>query len=449
MACLWTASAQTDIHLQQAERFYNFLTTNQPDSAYALTNATIQQTVSQEAFRAILPQMEAQFGKVQSHTEWQALSGGGYTVYVSDLSFERYKLRMQLAFDKDGRVSGFYFVPVPAPTTAVPWKHDPQRMEEREVTVGAEGFKLPATLTLPRQQITAGRKVPCVILVHGSGPNDRDETLGPNKPFRDIAYALALQGIASLRYDKRTKVYGSAYIPQGQLATYDTETVDDAVAISAQVQSFAGIHADSIYLLGHSLGGLLAPRIAEKAPTLAGIVILAGPARTMPVLLKEQTRYLASLVPQTEQQKQAGQQLEQQLSTVEAWLEKRQRQGKAHLTDIRPQDPELTQTPVPGIPYSYWLFDAAYHPVETASALSLPILILQGERDYQVTMQDFGLWRAGLMRHKNVSFKSYPKLNHLLQEGTGQSNPTEYNHPSPVPAYVIHDIAAFIRKGRL
>ena len=77
------------------------------------------------------------------------------------------------------------------------------------------------------------------------------------------------------------------------------------------------------------------------------------------------------------------------------------------------------------------------------------MLILQGERDYQVTMEDFGLWRFGLLRNKNAFFKSYPKLNHLLQEGSGKATPFEYNRESPVAGYVIEDIASFIRGGSL
>lgn len=98
-----------------------------------------------------------------------------------------------------------------------------------------------------------------------------------------------------------------------------------------------------------------------------------------------------------------------------------------------------------GQPRSYWLFANAYKPVEVAAKLKLPIFVLQGERDYQVTMEDFGLWRSGLLRCKNAYFKSYPKLNHLLQEGSGKATPFEYSHASPVPAYVMDDIASFVR----
>ena len=106
-------------------------------------------------------------------------------------------------------------MPVPAASTAKPVAYNKEKMQERDITVGADDFKLPGTLTLP----VGKKKAPVVILVHGSGPQDRDETVGPNKPFRDLAWGLAERGIATVRYDKRTKVYG----PYLELYGYNTQ----------------------------------------------------------------------------------------------------------------------------------------------------------------------------------------------------------------------------------
>lgn len=301
---------------------------------------------------------------------------------------------------------------------------------ERDITVGADGFRLPGTLTLPECAAVAGaRKVPCVILVHGSGPNDRDETLGPNKPFRDLAWGLAERGVAVLRYDKRTKVYGAACVPEGRVLDYDTEAVDDAVAIVAQAKALPEVAVDSIYVLGHSLGGTLAPRIAERSEGLAGIVILAGLVRPMEDAVVEQVAYLASLAGDASAAEEQLAELKRQVANVK-------------LLGLPSFDEE---TPLPlGLPRSYWELANAYKPVQVAARLKLPVCVLQGERDYQVTMDDFACWRFGLWRSKNACFKSYPALNHLLQEGSGKSTPFEYNRASTVPAYVLDDIARFL-----
>lgn len=311
---------------------------------------------------------------------------------------------------------------------------------ERELTLGADGYVLPATLTLPREAVEAGRRVPCLILVHGSGPQDRDETLGPNKPFRDLAWGLAERGIATLRYDKRTKVYGADCVPAGRELDYDTETVDDAVAAVALAQTLPELAPDSIYLLGHSLGGTLAPRIAGRASGLAGIVILAGLARGMEDALVEQVEYIASTDSLASSEAMAP--------MVRAQIE----QLKLQAANVKKVGTMAFDESIPlplGLPRSYWQMAVDYKPVATASRLALPILVLQGERDYQVTMLDFGLWRLGLQYAPKASFKSYPTLNHLLQEGTGKAVPAEYTRPSVVPAYVVDDIALFLRTRRL
>lgn len=309
---------------------------------------------------------------------------------------------------------------------------DSLRMCEREVTVECDGFKLPGTWTMPR--VATGRKVPCVVLVHGSGPNDRDETIGPNKPFRDLAWGLAERGIASLRYDKRTLVYRGQSVPQGRELDYDTEATDDAVAAVALVRTWEEVAPDSVFVLGHSLGGTLAPRIAERSEGVAGIVILAGLVRPLGDTIVEQLEYILSL--------QGGDSPEAR-SQVEAIRRQVENMKKLDTYGYN------ASIPLPmGIPASYWRMAQQYKPAETAARLPLPILVMQGGRDYQVTMVDFGLWQINLMGHRQASFKSYPRLNHLMQEGEGRSTPAEYQQTKPVSVEVIDDIARFVHRGK-
>ncbi|WP_300694852.1 alpha/beta fold hydrolase [uncultured Bacteroides sp.] len=419
-----------DTNMDRAKHVYELFITDQADSIHALLSEELQKQLSPEVFRGMLRQTERQFGKLLSQGEWQKESAQGITLYYSDLQFERYSLRFLLSFDADGKMNTIRLVPVPATSTAQPLAYDKEKMLERSVTVGAAGFRLPGTLTLP-----AGEgKHPLVILVHGSGPQDRDETIGPNKPFRDLAWGLAARGIATLRYEKRTKVYGAACVPEGREMDYDTECVDDVVEIVRWAKAQPDVAADSVYVLGHSLGATLAPRIAKRADGVAGIVLVAALARPLEDAVVEQTAYVSSL---TDASGVAGQQIED----IKRQADNIKKLGTPEFDDKIPL--------LLGIPRSYWAFANVYKPVEVAAGLALPMLILQGERDYQVTMEDFGLWRLGLLRNKNAFFKSYPKLNHLLQEGSGKATPFEYYRESPVAGYVIEDIASFIRNGSL
>src|SRR5690606_19348563 len=127
---------------------------------------------------------------------------------------------------------------------------------------------LPGTLALPKGK-APGAGFPAVVLVHGSGPQDRDETVGANRPFLDIARGLAAQGIAVLRYDKRTQAR-----PQDFAAgdyTVDDETTNDAITAVAALGAAEGIDPDRIHVLGHSQGAMLAPRIAAHSGHVAGL----------------------------------------------------------------------------------------------------------------------------------------------------------------------------------
>lgn len=419
-----------DANMDRAKHVYELFVANQGDSIHALLTEELQEKLSPEVFKDMFKQSEKQFGQLQSKGEWQKESAQGITFYHSDLKFERYSLRFLLSFDADGKMNTIRLMPVPAASTARPVVYNKEKMLERDVTVGADGFKLPGTLTLP----VGKRKVPVVIFVHGSGPQDRDETVGPNKPFRDLAWGLAERGIATLRYEKRTKAYGAACVPEGREIDYDTESVDDAVAIAAWAKTLPEVDSDSVYVLGHSLGATLAPRIAEQADGLAGIILVAALARPFEDAIVEQVTYISSL-------KDSSDSAKKQIAEIKKQADNTKKLGTPEFDDKIPL--------LLDIPRSYWEFANAYKPVEVAVKLTLPMLILQGERDYQVTMEDFGLWRFGLLRNKNAFFKSYPKLNHILQEGSGKATPFEYERESPVVGYVMDDIVSFIRNGNL
>ena len=261
-------------------------------------------------------------------------------------------------------------------------------------TVVTGDIHLPATIMMPAD----ARDVPIVVMVHGSGALDRDETIYTNKPFRDIASGLARKGIATLRYDKRTYVY------RQPVASMDDETILDALSAIR----LARRHSTRVYLLGHSLGAMLAPVIAERSEEpLAGIIMMAAPARDMEIVVRQQFDYLLPSGASPDFK-------EQQIENL--------RQRSPHY--LQPQG-------------------------QTAAArrLTLPMLILQGERDYQVTMEDYSLWQQVLKGKANVVYHSYPRLNHPFMEGDGKSTPMEYQMEGHVATYVIDDISSFIRQA--
>ena len=339
--------------------------------------------LSPEKISAQLGPVIASFGALRNgRPQPRYVQVQGNDVFVFPAEFEKNRLNIVITVNPAGQLAGLFFQPP-----------DPEPPKAGELVVTTGNIRLPATLAAPQ----GTGPFPAIVLVHGSGPHDRDETVAVNAPFKDLAEGLAKRGVATLRYVKRTR-----QSPQSPVATVDQEVIEDALSAVALARRQSRVDPKRVFLLGHSLGGYLGPRIALRDPEIAGLIMMAGNVRPVEVLAREQIQYLG-------------------------------------------ESPDTMERLKASAPASYWEDLKAYDPVAVALKVQAPILILQGERDYQVTMKDFELWRAGLKGRSNVSFKSYPKLNHLFLEGEGKSLPAEYAKPGHIPDYVLDDIANFVK----
>lgn len=319
------------------------------------------------------------------------------------------------------------------PTLAPPPYADHNRFEEREVVVNPGKWALPGTLSIPR----ARDPVPAVIIVHGSGPTDRDGTFVSQKRYRDIAWGLASRGIAVLRYDKRTLTHGKKMTA---LLTVKEESVDDAIAAAELLRTIGSVDKSQIYILGHSLGGTLTPRILARDRTLAGGIVLAGAARPLEDIVFEQQMQMFEAqrdrLP-TEADKRAAlvKMLDAGIAELRGTLDK----VKALRADDKGKPARLF-----GAAAAYWLDLRDYRPATVAAQLSVPLLLLQAGRDLQVPAKDFELWKQELSSKSDASFRLYPSLNHLFifDHGGGLK---EYGRPGAfVHKAVIEDVAAWI-----
>jgi len=205
----------------------------------------------------------------------------GVVTVVNACQFEKAALTVMLSFDPENKIAGMNITPStpPAVPNAPPAS---TRFTEESVTVGTGQWALPGTLSMPVGPVSAA-----IVLVHGSGPNDRDETLGPNKPFRDLAWGLADRGIAVLRYEKRTREH-AAEMAGNKNGTVREETIEDALLAAALLRRTDRIDPKRVFVLGHSLGGTLAPRIAAEDPSIAGLIVMAGATRPLLEVAREQ-----------------------------------------------------------------------------------------------------------------------------------------------------------------
>ena len=372
-----------------------------------------------------------QLGPYRSRGAAAVSTADGYRVADVPAKFQKESVRLRFVFDTQGRLSGVRVLPAepakPPDRSALPPYASPGTYSEREITAGAAGWPLPATLSRP----TGPGPFPAVVLVHGSGPNDRDETVGGTKLFRDLAVGLASRGVVVLRYEKRTRVFAQKLASDPSTVTLGAEVIDDAAAAVTLLGKTPGVDPARLFVVGHSLGAMLLPRIAMAAPGLAGVTGLATGTRRLDRVILAQTEYLLRSGGLS------GEALAKQLAPLQAEVAKVHRLVAGEI-----------EGPVLGAGAPYWKEILALDPPAEFARMTTPVLLLQGERDYQVTMEDLAALRKALAGKPNVSSKSYPRLNHLFVAGDGPSLPAEYQRGGFVDEAVVDDLAAFVRGKR-
>ena len=246
-----------------------------------------------------------------------------------------------------------------------------------------EGFTLSGTLTIPKQHTA---RVPAVVMITGSGLEDRDETIpGVNgyRPFRQIADTLSRRGIAVLRLDDRG--YGESGGDAALATTADL--ANDTRAALTYLRSRPDINPKGLFLIGHSEGGEIAPMIAVSDPTLAGIVTLAGPALTGRQISHAQLAYAVA----------------RDTTLTVAQRDSIQRSQDAIMDSAAVKQPWVR----------YYL---SYDPLTMAKKVRVPVLVLQGGNDRQVSSDQATTLAAALRTggDKDVTVRVFPELNHLF-----------------------------------
>ena len=349
---------------------------------------------------------------------WESEPQAGYNTIQVPCDFTVQPLNMVISV-LDGRIGGVHTGAYQEQKEAV---SIPENVTETDMDMSiAGGRTLPGTFAAPKNL----KEYPAVVFVHGSGSGDRNEALGQIKPFQDLAWGLAERGIASYRYDKISYVYGKELAEDKDFTVYD-ETVNDAAEAVKMLREQEGV--SKVYVVGHSQGAQMMGAIAKEGQP-DGCIMMAGPARGFADTLERQYKFLQSLNSEPTEQEKAA--FEQGLAAVE----------QMRNIDSLPEDERImgqTQT------YIKSLLD--YDAVKEAADITVPVLVLQGEEDYQVTMDDFQIWKENYEGSDNWKFVSFPGLTHLFTEGRYDDGPASYQGTKHVPDDVTETIAAFINQ---
>ncbi|MGZ0119550.1 alpha/beta hydrolase [Stenotrophomonas rhizophila] len=399
---------------QVAARLLDHIEAKRIAEAEAMFTPQLAQAVPAESLRTLWSSL----GALESRGQPVTSSHEDMQLVLMPLQFSNGRFVAQVVVDKQEKIAGLMLQPA-APERAAPPPVDASYHDIDFVVPQARGA-LPGTLSLPNGE----GPFPAILLVHGSGPQDRDETVGPNRPFLDIARGLAAQGIAVLRYDKRS--YARPQDLGGDFSI-DDETTDDAVAALAALSADRRIDRSRLFVLGHSQGAMLTPRIAQRSHDVRGAILWAAPARSLLQIIPEQTRRLLQI------EGQLGPKEEEQLAMLDTQI-------AAALSD---QEIEASKLPL-GVPQSFWKSIESVDARSDARTLQKPLLLLHGGRDFQITATDWRMWNESLEGQRDVELKEYPALNHLGIAGDGPASAQDYMQSGHVDPILINDVARWL-----
>jgi hypothetical protein len=412
----------TDVELRNAALgFVERLAAGKYEAAREVFAPSVAEQVSAAALEGIWADLQRANGAYVGIEGTERRTVQSFAAVVVTVQFAQARQGLRMVFDDEGRAVGFQLVAPASAEWTPPSYVDRSAFETREGSfLGPGNCALPGELTVPAD---GGSAPPSFVLLGGSGPTDLNGTVGPNQPYRDLAYGLGTAGNASLRYTKRT----AACEVDPTTLTIDDEYTDDAVAAVQMLRSRDGANPDRTVVVGHSLGAKLAPRVAARMDGVAGVVMLAPPGRPLHELLVDQTRYLVEFDGTVTAEEQA------RLDAVAAATDRVDR------LDI--DDGEV----VLGAGRPYWESLQTYDAFETARSLDVPILVCHGGRDYQVTTTDIDAWRDALADEPDVRFETYSDLNHLFLPGEGPASPAEYQTAGHVDGQVVADLDAWLK----
>ena len=294
----------------------------------------------------------------------------------------------------------------------------------------------PAGATPATPTANAPAPFPAVVFVHGSGSSNMDEKIGGLTPFKDLAEGLARHGIASIRYDKRSFAHGFKMMKDKSLIiTVKEETIDDAVLAAEMLRNDPRIDSGNIFVIGHSMGGMLAPRIDAEGGNFKGLIIMAGTPRKLEEVMIEQTDEALSDMNAI-MRLLAGGPIKKTIAAFD---------GMYDLTDV-----EAKKKKVGGGTTLYYFTEMGRHAApDYLAATKKPLLIMQGAKDFQVKVdKDFGAYQKLLGDRPNVTFKLYEGLNHAfvpaIYDDINQAK-KEYAAERHIGEGVISDIATWIK----
>jgi predicted alpha/beta-hydrolase family hydrolase len=429
-----SVSLENDDFANRASAFVHLLLQGNTGTITKEMSGALKQSLPEQTLGLFSQQISAMFG--QPNKRLSAIVNKNLVHTNVNLVYKTAQASFEIIvrFNTADQIDDLNVQPAAPPITFTKPLYDQGNYSEQQVVIGEGTFALPGTLTVPQGE----GPFPAIILVHGSGPHDQDSTIGGTKVFKDLAVGLASQGIAVLRYEKISREH-TAKVSTNQQFTLKNESVDDVIKALELLNNKEEIDSSRMFVAGHSQGGYVMPMIIDNAKKelIAGVILLSAPSEQFTDVLIEQQK--------------VGLERLQQLG-LPAEIIAQQERAVAIWTSIADlvQNSEYSKDNPPAnfpIPPAYWWYEQRdYVPAELAIDQAGRTLILQGENDWQVSMKQYEGWKNAFKHRSDVTFISYPKVNHLLTEYDGLSVGMEYGAPAHVSQSIINDIVEWLKE---
>ena len=444
-----------DFYNERAAEFITLTARGDFNMAAAMFNETILQEFGVNGLQAAWEEIISLAGEFIEVHETVNVEADGYFISGVIMRHENFGFGWNFVFSEDGIITGLSSggtIPLSGLTannerTATVIQRD--GFTDYNVIVGEKtNFPLNGILSMPNN--TTGQ-VPAVVLVHGTGASDMNGVPAaiphsPNQPFRDIAEYLAANGIAVLRYDKRTHTHGGRiYEEYGGSFTVMQETVEDAVLAANILRSDPRIDENRVFIIGHSMGGMLAPRIHAEGGDFAGLIFFAGSPRFLLDISVTQNIMMIEAMLENVEDDEEREALLALIQDIPIQM-RAQIDGMLQLSDEEARDifvPEL------GVSV-YYILDMYRNPAPLfLEKATVPILVMQPEKDMQVLADvDFALYKELLTGRGNVTFKLFEGLNHIFMTTTAENitdTLLDWEIPNNVDTQVLASIVEWIK----
>lgn len=406
-----------------AQEFINLMSRSKFDEAHSFFSGEVKNMISPAQLGEVWKQYTGTLGSYKGFTPKSGKASGGNYIVESVLEFSKEKLVLKLTFGRNNDLLGMFFsqyadeIPLPPNTM------------ETEVKIGAP-YPLGGKLLRPLGK----EKAPVIIMLSGSGPNDMDATIGPNKIFKELSYRLAEKGIATLRFDKRTFTYPEKFADGTFPYDLESEYLSDIRYILQNKTLLLGEDHGDIYVLGHSLGGFLMPAISMIDDEVKGYIIASGNFDGIEKLLLPQFEHIYSHTDMAEDDKRI------QISALRERLRNLEQSLSSNLDTL--------ELPL-NIPMSYWRSQSENSPLMFRNKIGKDknFLVLQGSRDYQVTPDQADKWKEYFRETEGAKVVILEGLDHIFHYGTDVSKPDDYSKADTISPLITEEISKWIFKN--